>query len=188
MVTLVLFVGMRSLIASSEGILEEPPKRRSIDFIRVINDSDPKTKQRQLPKKTPPKPPPPQLKMDSDDTTDPGAIAVSVGPASIESDISLNQISMTQASDGEAVPIVRIEPMYPRRAADQFIEGWVTLQFNITETGATDKVRVIDAEPKRIFDRAAVQAVKKWKYNPKIVDGQPQVQLNQKVRLTFKLD
>ena len=176
------------LISSTEGLLEEVSKRKPIEFVRVREDSQVKQKQRKLPDKQPPKPPPPDVKLDNSNDTNPGEIAISVAPAPIDTDVSLGGIEMAQATDGEAVPIVRIEPQYPRRAADQFIEGWVTLQFSITETGATANVRVVDAQPKRIFDRAAIQAVKKWKYNPKIVDGKAQVQKNQKVRLTFKLD
>jgi protein TonB len=46
---------------------------------------------------------------------------------------------------------------------------------------------VIDAEPDEIFDRAALQAVKGWKYNPKVADGKPVERTDMKVRIQFSL-
>lgn len=83
-------------------------------------------------------------------------------------------------------PIVRIEPKYPSSAARDNIEGWVELRFTINEVGGVEDVNVINANPKRVFDRAAKKALKKWKYKPNIDGGRPQKQLNQKVRLYFK--
>ena len=51
----------------------------------------------------------------------------------------------------------------------------------------TDVV-VLEANPKRIFDREAKRALRKWKYKPKIVEGKPQKQFNMQVQLDFKLD
>ena len=64
----------------------------------------------------------------------------------------------------DAHPIVRIEPLYPRQAAEQGIEGSVVLGFTLTKEGATANVRVISAEPKKVFEREAVKALEQWKY------------------------
>lgn len=47
---------------------------------------------------------------------------------------------------------------------------------------------IIDAEPKRVFDREAIRAIKRWKYRPKVVEGVAQLQTNQSVQLDFKID
>ena len=54
--------------------------------------------------------------------------------------------------------------------------------------GGVEDVQVIDADPKRIFDREAKRALRKWKYRPKIIDGKPQKQFGLQVQLDFKLN
>ena len=73
----------------------------------------------------------------------------------------------------DLIPLVRIEPRYPTRAARRGIEGWVKLAFTITEEGAVQDIRVVEAEPGDVFDRAAIRAVRKWQFRPRIVDGHP---------------
>lgn len=62
--------------------------------------------------------------------------------------------------DGDATPIVRIEPQYPIAAARDGKEGWVQLRFTINELGGVDDVEIINAEPKRLFDKEAIRALK----------------------------
>jgi protein TonB len=89
--------------------------------------------------------------------------------------------------DGDATPVVRIDPKYPPEAARDGKEGWVELSFTINEVGGVEDVEVIDADPKRVFDREAKRALRKWKYRPKVVDGVAEKQFGLKVRLDFKL-
>ena len=89
--------------------------------------------------------------------------------------------------DGDATPIVRIEPKFPTKAARDGIEGWVQLSFEINEVGGVENVQVINAQPKRIFDREARKALRKWKYKPKVVDGKAMRQTGLTVQLDFKL-
>ncbi len=91
-------------------------------------------------------------------------------------------------SDRDVMPLVRIEPEYPRRAADQGLEGWVLLQFTITPLGTVRDAVVIDSSPKRIFDDAAVRAVLRWKYNPKIDEGVAVERRGVQVVLRFQLE
>jgi protein TonB len=90
--------------------------------------------------------------------------------------------------DGDATPIVRIEPKYPIQAARDGKEGWVKLSFTINEIGGVEDVTVIEAQPKRIFDKEAKRALRKWKYKPKVVDGKPMRQPGLTVQLDFKMD
>lgn len=90
--------------------------------------------------------------------------------------------------DGDATPIVRIEPRYPVQAARDGLQGWVKLRFSIMEDGSVDDVEVIEAEPRRVFDREAIRALRRWKYSPKVVDGKTMKQTGQQVQLDFTLD
>jgi protein TonB len=89
--------------------------------------------------------------------------------------------------DGDARPIVRVEPKYPIVAAQEGLEGWVHLSFSITSSGTVSKIQVIEAQPKRVFNQAAKRALAKWKYKPNIFAGKAQVQDGMMVMLDFKL-
>ena len=69
------------------------------------------------------------------------------------------------------VPLVRVDPDYPRRLQASGVEGWVQLQFTILGSGAVTDVVVVDADPKGVFDAAAMKAVRQWKYSPRIDEG-----------------
>ncbi len=76
-------------------------------------------------------------------------------------------------SNVEAVPVFKIEPIYPRKAAKNRIEGWVKIEFTITEKGTVSNAVVVDSRPRRTFDRSAIQSIRKWRFRPKIIDGRP---------------
>ena len=71
----------------------------------------------------------------------------------------------------EAIPLVRVNPQYPPRAQSRGVEGWVLLRFTITPQGTTKDIEILDADPKGYFERAAKDAVRKYKYKPRIEDG-----------------
>jgi protein TonB len=74
-------------------------------------------------------------------------------------------------SDGDVIPIIRINPQYPRDALMQGTEGWVDLEFTILQDGTVADASVVAAMPQRIFNRAALRAIYRWKFKPRIVDG-----------------
>ena len=70
--------------------------------------------------------------------------------------------------DREAIPLVRIPPDYPPGANT---EGWVKVQFSITAAGTVHDAFVVDASPKGVFDNAALKAIARWRYSPKVEGG-----------------
>jgi len=73
----------------------------------------------------------------------------------------------------EVVALLKSTPEYPRKAARNGKEGWVKIEFTITERGTVAQPKVVASKPRRIFDRAALKAIRKWRFMPKTVDGTP---------------
>lgn len=79
-------------------------------------------------------------------------------------------------------PSVRVEPIYPRQARLKNLDGFVSLSFDINEQGQVININVLEANPKRVFEKAAIQALKKWQFPVK--DGKQQ---SQTITLEFKM-
>jgi len=169
-VTAALFLLMQALIKSDKSGYNEGEYGKIVDFVRVKEDQELSVKERK-PKPPPPpdEPPPNQPKASMDHTAQ--SIGVAIGQADVKVDLNM-QGTGGFSSDGEYLPIVKVAPVYPRRAQERGIEGYVLLEFFVTETGAVRDPVVIEADPPGIFDRAAVQAALKFKYKPKVVDGE----------------
>jgi len=69
--------------------------------------------------------------------------------------------------------ISRIQPIYPHRARQKGISGKVTLKFLVTESGSVKKISVLSAKPEGVFEDSAVSAVRKWRFEPGRLDGEP---------------
>lgn len=84
---------------------------------------------------------------------------------------AMSRMSLTAGSDQDVLPLVRIAPDYPARAAARGIEGWVIVQFTITPTGSVRDPIVVESMPKNVFDDSALKAIARWRYNPKVEGG-----------------
>lgn len=78
-------------------------------------------------------------------------------------------------------------PRYPRRARESGIEGWVKLAIVVSPEGKVTEARVVDSEPKHIFDRAVLEAIKRWRFKPTYKDGRAVVQRVVQ-EISFRLD
>ena len=95
----------------------------------------------------------------------------------------------TVASTGvttAAVLIKSVNPRYPTQAQRASREGWVIVSYTVDAEGNVNGVKVVNSEPRHIFDRAAVDAVERWKYTPAMRDGKA-VESNREQRIMFKL-
>lgn len=187
LLTFGLFWAMQALISVGYE-LNEPGQRLSIEFVRLIRDTTPEVKEREPPKREKPEqpPPPPDISM-SKSTLDPGQGVTEIAPVIDPSEALGGGIGMGGGTDRDVVPLVQIKPEYPMRAEQRGIEGWVTVEFTITRTGAVKDAFVVGSRPARIFDRAALQAVRRWKYNPKILEGEAVERKGMKHTLMFEL-
>lgn len=178
-VALALFVLMQALIQSGGRERAAGPSGAIVDMVRVREDEVLRTKQRVRPKKPPPPkapPPPPKLR-----------IAQAAKPQQRMTRIEMPRVEIPAAAgggpylgtwnpgdpaaEGEAVPIVRIDPQWPRQALEEGTEGFVRVEVLIGTDGATKEVRVLDSAPGRLFVRNALRAVRRWKFKPRVVDG-----------------
>lgn len=187
-ITFGLFYLMQFLISMGNDRGADIKKGQVIEFVRLKRDTATQTRKRELPKKEKPPepPPPPELQMSQTDAPDANAMAIFAPDLSTGPDLGSGP-SLGAPSDSDSVPLVRVPPQYPIRAAERGIEGWVVLSFTITAIGTVENPTVLDAQPKRIFDRAAIRALKKWKYRPRIVDGVATSRVEE-VKLSFDLD
>lgn len=87
----------------------------------------------------------------------------------------------------QAMPLYRAEPAYPARLLKRRVEGFVVMSFTISEEGKPEDIEVVQAEPTKAFVRSAVQALRNWKYQPKIEGGKAVKQGGQKVKIEFKI-
>ena len=159
-------------------IMTNPPESKVQERKRVPPPPPP-------PPKQPPRPQPPQPE---NSNPNPGSLGFNMPSVNVGSSAGGLSGPGAFGRDGDATPLVRIEPKYPVQAARDGKEGWVQLSFTINEVGGVEDVEVIDAEPRRIFDREAKRALRKWKYKPKVVDGKPVKQPGITVQLDFKLN
>jgi periplasmic protein TonB len=89
--------------------------------------------------------------------------------------------------DTDAVPLVRVPPEYPQREAAQGIEGWVKLRFTINEIGAVEDAVIVESSA-RGFEAPALKAIVRWRYNPKVENGQAVERRGIEVMLRFTLN
>ncbi len=81
---------------------------------------------------------------------------------------SLGELNLnTGPNNQQAMPLFRVEPNYPPRAMRRNLEGYVVVSFTISPSGRPQDITVVDANPPRVFEREALRALRKWKYEPK---------------------
>ena len=189
-VTIFLFWLMPSLIATGVPALRETIRSAAIDFVRPHRDETVQIKERRLPEKSEalPEPPPPPPTAAADLGSAPALIGMTALAPAVTKDINLSRSALPTVTDAAPVPLVRIRPEYPVGPQSKGIEGWVQLEFTITETGSTTDIRVAASEPPEVFDKAAMRALARWRYKPMIEDGRPAKYYNAVVVITFDLD
>jgi protein TonB len=189
-ITFFLYVLMAYLVDADDTF--SSTKKESI--VIEINSTPPESKAQTRTRVPPPPPPPPpeppkQQVVQEASSTDAGTIGFNAPTVDVGGvNNGIGDPSGAMMRDGDATPIVRIEPKYPVQAARDGINGWVKMRFSIMPDGSVDEIEVVDAEPKRVFDREAIRALKRWKYSPKIENGQALKQTGIMVQLDFNLD
>jgi periplasmic protein TonB len=142
-VSLLLFLLMHALVGGRDGFQRGADAGRVVEFVRVKQEQVVQTRERQVPREPPPPdapPPPPALQTPHaqqvtrqvlDIETPDIPIGLTGGPA-----IATSMATGRSRRRRDVIPIVRIEPQYPREALLRNIEGWVQLRFTINPDGS----------------------------------------------------
>lgn len=80
-----------------------------------------------------------------------------------------------------------VEPDYPRDARQAGVSGWVDMEFIVRQDGSVDGVKVLGAQPTGIFDKAAIAALSRWRFEPVRRDGNA-VDQRARLRMRFALE
>ena len=177
LLTVGLFWVLHLLIQGGPGGFEKAQNLPTIDFVRLKKDTELETRQRKKPPKPePPKqPPPPKMKIETpppDTPPVPFAMPKMNLPTTISGGPFIgNFVGGDLSGFSDLIPLVRIQPQYPRNAQRDRIEGFVVMEVTINPDGTVRSARPIKAQPRGVFETAAMQSILKWKFKPKVVDG-----------------
>lgn len=199
-VTVLLFYIMQALIATGESVLTEDKVGNLVDFVRVKEQQEVQTKDRKPKKPPPPDEPPPDIPPQNFNVAvNQSGYSMSNVDMNVQADVGSGGFGV---SDGEYLPIVKVQPVYPRRALSRGMSGWVIVEFTVTAQGQTKNPVVVENcawikparseedchdSPNSIFDRAAIKAAEKFKYKPKVIDGEPVATAGVQNKITFEL-
>ena len=189
--TLTLFFVMQALIAMGTGEVKKGELKKIADIHMPERELEVLDTEKKPEKPEEPEQPPPDLAPPPIDTSVPDAGAISMAPVRVDTGIKLGGIGLG-ASDGEYLPIVKVAPIYPSRALSRGIEGYVIVEFTVTKAGTVQNPVVVEAftdkgNPTTIFNRAAIKAASKFKYKPKVIDGEPVDVAGVQNKITFKI-
>jgi protein TonB len=172
-VTLSLFWLMQYLIETADRTLNESGSGHLIDFVRVKRDETVRQRQSKPEKPPPPDAPPPQPPTPQLDNLNPNAEKVAIKAVPVETDIEMTGGFSLGVGEGDYLPIVKVAPIYPNRALTRGIEGYCVVQYTVTRQGTVrDPVVIEDQCTSTLFHSASVNAALKFKYKPRIMDGE----------------
>lgn len=179
-----VFWALQYMVNVTVGV-DDLMQARRIEFTRMRRDTETVTKREEKVEREKP-PVAPNLPKMSFAASGPSSDVVRMLAPSI--DTSGTRMALGAGSDRDVIPLVRINPDYPQRALSRGIEGWVLVQFTITAAGTVKDAKIVDSDPKNIFDDSALRAIARWRYNPKILDGAAVERVGVQTKITFQLE
>ncbi|MCR9105245.1 MAG: energy transducer TonB [Gammaproteobacteria bacterium] len=179
-----LFFIMQYLIASADPDIDDKEQRKLADIhmpeTEIETNIEEKVEKVEDPEEPPPEFDTPDVDMDMD------VEVVNIAPqASV--DISIASSGMA-TGDGEYLPIVKVAPIYPRRAQTRGITGYCIVEYTVTTSGAIRDPQAVDCQPSGVFESASVKAATKFKYKPRVVDGEAIEVAGVQNKFTYELE
>jgi protein TonB len=157
-----------------------------IEFTRIRKDTETNTRREQEIIQQPrvedlPRAPKLEIAMSEVD------VGMPVFAPTVDLSAALKNAGISMGTESDVLPMLRIPPVYPRNAKLAKIQGFVKMEVVINPDGTVNDITVIEATPPRMFDNAAVSAMKQWKFKPKLINGVAVSQRAQQV-IEFKLE
>ena len=188
-VTAALFWTMQYLIETADRELNEGGSTNLVDFVRLKRDESIQRRQLKPKKPPPPEAPPPQPPTPQLDNLNPNAEKIAISAAPVETDIEMSGGFSLGVGEGDYLPIVKVAPIYPQRALSRGIEGYCVVQYTVTRQGTIRDPFVIEDQcTSSLFHRASVQAALKFKYKPRVIDGQAVEVPGVQNKFTFEIE
>ncbi|HHX8461704.1 TPA: energy transducer TonB [Vibrio diabolicus] len=192
LISVSLFSFMAWMVDKGNQRAPETSEAVRFDMVMVENEADVQRRQRSVPEQPePPQAPEPMDLSQADTQMEPMSQMTPVSALGLNTALEGIAISAPNLKgtmgNQQALPLYRVDPRYPSKALKRRVEGYVIMRFTIDATGRPKDIEVIEAEPQRMFEREAIRALKKWKYQPKVEDGVSIEQFGQTAKVEFKL-
>jgi protein TonB len=180
-----LFFIMQYLIASADPQIDDSKQRKLADIHMPEREIETNLNERKPDKVDDPEEPPPDLDTPDVDM-DMDMEVINIAPQAAV-DVSINSSGMA-TGDGEYLPIVKVAPIYPRRAQTRGITGYCIIEYTVTTSGAIKDPVAVDCDPSGVFEKASLKASLKFKYKPRVVDGEPIEVAGVQNKFTYELE
>ncbi len=164
-----LFFLMQYLIASADPDIDDDGTTKLADIHMPEREIETNLKEKKPEKVEDPEQPPPEMATPDIDMDMDVDIVNTAPQAAIDVEISSSGMS---SGDGEYLPIVKVAPIYPRRAQTRGITGYCIVEYTVTKSGSIRDPQAVDCSPSGVFESASVKAATKFKYKPRVVDGE----------------
>ncbi|MEN2269761.1 energy transducer TonB [Vibrio diabolicus] len=192
LISVSLFSFMAWMVDKGNQRAPEASEAVRFDMVMVENEADVQRRQRSVPEQPePPQAPEPMDLSQADTQMEPMSQMTPVSALGLNTALEGIAISAPNLKgtmgNQQALPLYRVDPRYPSKALKRRVEGYVIMRFTIDATGRPKDIEVLEAEPQRMFEREAIRALKKWKYQPKVEDGVSIEQYGQTAKVEFKL-
>ena len=177
-ITFVIFLIIQSLITRNTNLDLKNKPQNYIEFIRIKQDDNLEQRTRRLPDKPPQPKRPPQPEVELDDTKPPPMqnLDIDIPDFDVPTDFKgafLGDISNLGSGTSNLIPLVKIAPRCPPEAALAGTNGEVLLNLLVNSMGRVEEIKLIKANPPRVFNREATKAVRRWQFKPKVVNAIP---------------
>lgn len=175
-VSISIFLIIQSLITRDSNLNLENDSKSYLEFIRIRQDDSLEQRTRTIPDKPPQPKRPPQPEIELDDTKPPPIqnLDIDIPDFDIPTDFKgafLGDISNLGSGTSQLIPLVKVAPRCPPEAALAGTNGEVLLNLLVNASGRVEKIRLLRANPPRVFNREATKAVRRWQFKPKTIDG-----------------